>query len=131
MSSALRTHHDPVQYFVVVADSSQYLYDDVSWSAKTASTLALGAVYRDLGQVAYWDATKSAASPATAPPDCDVRKVALMTTKGVSTAAADQVWLSLGTRVKGSPADQDDTTPRIPPCSIAQIPGIASLRGGR
>jgi len=131
MSSALRTHYDPVQYYVVVADSSAYQYDDVSWSAVAGSSLTVGTVYRDLGQIAYWDATKSAATPATAPPACDVRKVARMTTTGVSTATADQVWLSLGTRVKGTPADQDDITPTIPPCSIAQIPGVASLRGGR
>lgn len=129
MSSALRTHYDPVQYFVAVADSSAYAYDDVSWSAIVGSSLTLGTIYRDLGQIAYWHPTYSTNSPATAPPVCDVRKVARVTVQGVSTAAADQVWLSLGTRVKGSPAEQDTTA--IPPCSIAQLPGIASIRGGR
>jgi len=129
MSSALRTHYDPVQYFAVIADSSAYIQDDVSWSAVAGSSLSRGAVYRDLGQIAYWHPTNSAASPATAPPASDVRKVALMTVKGVSTDPDDQVWVSLGTRVKGSPSEQNSTA--IPPCPLAQIPGVASLRGGR
>ena len=129
MSSALRSHYDPVQYFVAIADSSAFRYDDVSWSAIVGSSLTLGTIYRDLGQIAYWHPTYSTNSPPTAPPVCDVRKVALMTTTGVSTAESDHVWLSLGTRVKGSPAEQDTTA--IPPCSIAQLPGIASVRGGR
>jgi aryl-alcohol dehydrogenase-like predicted oxidoreductase len=128
MSSALRVHYDPVQYFTVVADSSAYQYDDVSWSAVLGSSLTLGAIYRDLGQVAYWDATNSVATPATAPPVVDVRKLGRMTTTGISTATADQIWVSLGTRVKGTPSQQNVA---VPPCPIAQIPGVASLRGGR
>ena len=129
MSSALRTQYDPVQYFAVVADSSAYTYDDVSWSAVAGSSLSRGAVYRDLGQIAYWHPTYSVAATVTAPPVSDVRKVARMTTTGVSTAASDQVWISLGTRVKGSPSEQSSAA--IPPCPLAQIPGVASIRGGR
>jgi hypothetical protein len=129
MSSALRTQFSPVQYFVAVADSSAYTYDDVSWSAVAGSSLPLGTIFRDLGQVAYWHPTYSSAATVTAPPVSDVRKVAVMSLTGVSTSAASQYWVSLGTRVKGSPSEQNSSA--IPPCAIAQLPGIASVRGGR
>lgn len=124
MSSGLRLLSDPGLYYVSVDVSSAAHYtvnSNGEWSATTM--VSTDKVFKDLGKIVYYDPVKSNASPATAPP-VDVRKVAELGTDGLSGTA---LYIPLGTRVKGTRAQQGN----IPPCWVAQTAaGVASTQSG-
>ena len=129
MSSGLRARADPGLYFVSIdADSSPHYTlntETGKWTDATANFS--NKVFKDLGKIIYYDPVESLAASGTriAPP-VDVRKVAELTAQGVESTGT-VYYVPLGTRVRGTRAQQAN----IPSCWIAQVAAsVASLRSG-
>lgn len=114
MSSGIRKLPEPGHYYVSVdADNApHYTLADGKWTDATANFS--DKVFKDMGKTYYYDPVKSvpASGTRTAPP-VDVRKVAEVSTDGVT---ATVYYIPLGTRVRGKKDQQSG----IPSCWVAQ-----------
>lgn len=122
MSSALRTLANPGRYYVsVVADNAtHYTLNSTTGVWDSSSADFSDKILKDLGKIVYFDPTNT---DNTAPP-VDVRKVAEVTTEGL-VSTGQVYYVPLGTRVRGTRADQED----IPSCWVVQVAAsVASAR---